>query len=251
MALAAALSAAISQRNAWANPLCSQTTARAVRSGSAIARFLGHELAEHHGQRGGEHEREHGGGGGRRRPLGQAQRGEAGHEERGDGGLGDVAGDQRGDRDGELAAGELERQVAVGALRRRGPGGRRLVATCRVDLAAFQRGEGELGRDGDRGAEREGDDGEQAERGEQDGHRRRPLPGICGGHRVRGPGVVWSPGRRCVRWARGAPPPGCPGVRAASVGRGGGSRQRSRRARSRRPIESRASPRPARGRASA
>ena len=41
MALAAALSAAISQRNAFANPLCSQTTARAVRSGSAIARFLG------------------------------------------------------------------------------------------------------------------------------------------------------------------------------------------------------------------
>ena len=41
MALAMALSALISQRNACANPLCSQTTARAVRSGSAIARFLG------------------------------------------------------------------------------------------------------------------------------------------------------------------------------------------------------------------
>ena len=41
MALAKALSAPISQRKACAKPLCSQTTARAVRSGSAMARFLG------------------------------------------------------------------------------------------------------------------------------------------------------------------------------------------------------------------
>ena len=41
MALAEVLRALISQRKAWANPLCSQTTARAVPSGLAMARFLG------------------------------------------------------------------------------------------------------------------------------------------------------------------------------------------------------------------
>ena len=40
-AFAGAFRALISQRNACANPLCSHTTPRAVRSGSAIARFFG------------------------------------------------------------------------------------------------------------------------------------------------------------------------------------------------------------------
>jgi len=41
MALAAELRPAISQRNAPANPLCNHTTARAVHSGSAMARLFG------------------------------------------------------------------------------------------------------------------------------------------------------------------------------------------------------------------
>ena len=99
-----------------------------------------------------------------------------------------------------------------------------------VDATAFQGGEGELGRDGDGGAESEGDDGEQAQRGEQDGHRRRPGAGIL--RRVPGPWTrSWSGAQvgGGVRWARGAPPPGCPGVRVGSVGRGGRFRGTARR----------------------
>ena len=190
MALAMALSALISQRNAYANPLCSQTTARAVRSGSAIARFWGTSSPNTIDSAVASTQREHGGGGGRR-ALGEAERGEAGHEQGGDRGLGDVAGDQRGDRDEELAGRQLEGQGAVGALHDAGLA----VAPCgdvRVDLTALQRGERELGRDGDRGAERQHGDGEQAEHGQQDGHdvdRAR-----AGGVRRGEPGALLQPG---------------------------------------------------------
>jgi hypothetical protein len=172
---------------------------------------LGERAREDHGQGGGEQEGE-GGGEAAGEPVGHAHRGEAGADERGDGGLGDVAGDQRRDRDRQLAAGELERQVAVGA----GDGAAPAVADgggVPVDAAAFQGGEGELGRDGDGGAEGEGDDGEQAERGEQDGH------GPSG--RARGGPVrrLWT--RSAVRAVRTGLLLGVTGGRGVSVGRAG------------------------------
>jgi len=57
----------------------------------------------------------------------------------------------------------------VGALH----GARRavvLLGDVRVDLAAFQRRQGELRRDGDRRTQRERDDGQQAQHGQQDAH---------------------------------------------------------------------------------
>ena len=45
-----------------------------------------------------------------------------------------------------------------------------LRGDVRVDLAAFQRGERELGRDGHRGACREDDDGEHAQERHEDAH---------------------------------------------------------------------------------
>ena len=158
---------------------------------------LGDELTEDHRQRRGEYQGQ-GRGEPAGEPLGYADRGQAGPDEGGDGGFGDVAGDQGGDRDGQLAAGELERQVAVGA----GDGAGAAVVDgggVLVDAAAFQGGERELGRDGDGGAEGEGDDGEQAERGEQNGHgRQRPGSGLCGvGTRCSSSGASRGPSGQC------------------------------------------------------
>ena len=214
-ALAAALRAAIEPAQGAGEPGLQPDDGAGGAQRVGDRDVLGDELAEDHRQR---RWRAPGPGSWRaRRRTGRARPTAVrpGRISDGDGGFGDVAGDQGGDRDGQLAAGELERQVAVGA----GDGAGAAVVDgggVAVDAAAFQGGEGELGRDGDGGAEGERDDGEQAERGEQDGHPSRQGPGMA-------PAVFWSPGRRWVRWAPGAPPPGRPGVRAASVGRGAGS----------------------------
>jgi hypothetical protein len=75
----------------------------------------------------------------------------AGADQLDDGRLSDVAGEQGGDRDTYLGAGELERQRVAGMLhisRSTIPD----LLDVRVDSAAFHRGEGELGRDEDEGA---------------------------------------------------------------------------------------------------
>ena len=62
----------------------------------------------------------------------------------------------------------------------------------RVDLTALQRGERELGGDRHRGAEREDDDGQQAEHGQEDGHDvERAGMGVM---RRGGPGALLQPG---------------------------------------------------------
>jgi hypothetical protein len=84
-------------------------------------------------------------------------------EQPGDHGLGQIAGDQGGDGNADLGAGQLERQRAVCPLDHR-------VAWAAgsgvgVHRAAFQRGQGELGGDEDRGA-----DGEQREKQQTQHH---------------------------------------------------------------------------------
>ena len=76
--------------------------------------------------------------------------------------LGKVPGDQRGYRDADLGAGQLERQRAVGALDE-------LVAPAAgagvgVDGAALEGGQGELGRDENRRARGQDHEGQQASR---------------------------------------------------------------------------------------
>ena len=83
--------------------------------------------------------------------------------------LGEVTGDQGGDRDAHLGAGELERQRAVRPLHH-------LVAAAAgagvgVDRAALQRGQRELGRDEHRGAGGENEKAQQREQGVDDAHR--------------------------------------------------------------------------------
>ena len=86
--------------------------------------------------------------------LGQRRsRSSGGVQQRGDDGFGEVTGGQRGDRDAELRAGQLERQGAVRLLDE-------AVAPAAglgvgVDGAALQRGQRELGGDEERRARRE------------------------------------------------------------------------------------------------
>ena len=206
IALAEAFSPVISQRNAPANPACSQTTARAVRSGPAMARFFGTSspntmdsvVASTRASTVAVPAAT---------AVGQPEGGQPGPEQLGDGRFGDVAGGQRGQGDPELAAGQLERQAAVRALH----GVRAAVADLgdvRVDLAALQRGERELRGHRDGRAQGERGHREQAEHGQQHGHgvavrRRGEAGGWCAGS---DPAGYCNPARRGVRWARACSP---------------------------------------------
>ncbi|GGM56443.1 hypothetical protein GCM10012275_29460 [Longimycelium tulufanense] len=65
----------------------------------------------------------------------------------------------------------------------------------RVDLAALERGQGELGRDEDGGAESEQNDGKQAEHAEKDpGHRMLPRSVSGSGWQPGDPGSLLQPG---------------------------------------------------------
>ena len=75
--------------------------------------------------------------------------------------LGDVAGEQGGDRDTHLGAGELEGQRVAGVLHMSSSAIADLL-DVRVDSAAFHRSEGELGRDEDEGARGQRNEREQA-----------------------------------------------------------------------------------------
>ena len=194
-ALADAFSPVISQRNAPANPACNQTTARATRSGPAMARFFGTSSPNTMDSvvastRASTVD------GPSASPVGHAEGGQPRRDQLGDGRFGDVAGGQGGQGDAELAAGQLEREGAVRPLH----GVRAAVADLghvRVDLAALQRGERELRGHRDRGAQGERGDGEQAEHGQQHGHgvagRSRPA-GADGVVRRDRPGLLLEPG---------------------------------------------------------
>jgi hypothetical protein len=74
-----------------------------------------------------------------------------------------ITGDsQRGQRDADLRAGQLERQRLVRLLDLLGPAVGP-AADMAVHLASFQRGQGELGGHEDGGADGQNDDGENAE----------------------------------------------------------------------------------------
>ncbi len=75
--------------------------------------------------------------------------------------FGEIAGDQGGDRDAQLGAGQLERQRLVRPLHER-RGGRRCGVG--VDGAAFQRGQRELGRDEQGGTRGQHHEAEQRSR---------------------------------------------------------------------------------------
>ncbi len=125
---------------------------------------------------------------------------EDGIEQPGQDGLGQVAGGQRGDRDTQLRAGQLEgqramrfRDVLVAAV---------TGAGVRVDGAAFQGGQRELGGDEQRRPEGQHDDRQQAQRGVHDGHERvGGQPGHMPGRLEEGSASASSAGRS---------PPGSP-----------------------------------------
>ncbi len=158
----------ISGVNSVENITCGPATTRAVRSGTATARYwatsspntIDTEVAISRA---------------RIRALTSIQRSgrptaarTGAHQPR-DQGFGEVTGDQRGDRDADLGAGELEGQRPVGALDHLVAAG--AAAGVGVDGAALERGQRELGGHEDRGAEGQEDESEQAEQDGDDAHR--------------------------------------------------------------------------------
>ncbi len=136
------------------------------RQGPRDGEVLGDEFAEDHRERGRQDQRDdqrHGAG----RGLAQPDRGEQRVEEAREDRFGEVAGDEGGDGDAELCPGELERQGAVCVLHL--PGAQVAVSRFGVDGAAFEGGEGEFGRDEERGSGGQGDEADQAEDGQDHG----------------------------------------------------------------------------------
>ena len=142
--------------------------------------------------------------------------------------LGEIAGDQRGDRDAHLGARELERQRAVRPLHElvAAPAG----AGVRVDRAALQRGQRELGGDEHRRACGEHDEAPAARArctttliASSPGLRRAVLPGRLG------EGSASERLRRSRRSSWRAARPGSPTRSGASTGAcGTGSLSRGR-----------------------
>ena len=132
---------------------------------------LGHQLAEDHRHRRGDQQRQRQArcrrACSRAAPIAVERRAAS---SRGDDGFGEITGDQRGDRDAELGAGQLERQRAVGAAGRRSSR-QPPVRGVGVDGAAFQCGQRELGGDEHRRPRRQDDEGQQGEQSEDEAHR--------------------------------------------------------------------------------
>ncbi|MGX1512499.1 hypothetical protein RKD44_003787 [Streptomyces collinus] len=130
---------------------------------------LGDQLADDHQDDGGEDHAEQGRD--RRGGAAQADRPQRAAQQHREGRLGQHADDQRGHRDAELGAGQLEGQGPYGLQGAVGTALTGLGGTLQV--GALDGGEGELGRD-EEGAGQGEEEGQQEE---QDlGHRATPLP---------------------------------------------------------------------------